>query len=131
MNGIYDLKKNHFICFSETEGVEGTVGNVIVNYKGNFFLKEEDEKVLLHKIAGSYRNYEIFKDLNGQFAIVIWDGDKKILIDDNHSTLEQRHILLGKTFEGRILFIVFTIRTDEIRVISARDLNKRELNLYS
>jgi len=67
---------------------------------------------------------------NEEIEQVFWDEDKKILVDNKHSTLEERQILLGKTFKGRVLFLVFTIREGKVRVISARDLNKKEINLY-
>lgn len=68
---------------------------------------------------------------NEEIEQVFWDDQKKIFVDSKHSLTEKRHILLGKTFENRVLFIVFTIRKNKIRVISARDLNKKELNLYT
>jgi uncharacterized DUF497 family protein len=37
---------------------------------------------------------------------------------------------LGKTDRGRLLFVVFTIRGDKIRVISARDASKKERSHY-
>src|SRR5579859_3141635 len=43
---------------------------------------------------------------------------------------EQRLYLLGKTRTGRLLYIAFTIRGKAIRVISARDVNRREVPLY-
>lgn len=46
--------------------------------------------------------------------------------DDTHSQLEQRYRIYGKTDKGRLLFIIITIRTGRIRVISARDQNKKE-----
>ena len=61
---------------------------------------------------------------------VFFDEAKKIHPDPNHSHAEKRYILLGKTFIGRLLFIVFTIRDKKIRVISARDLGKKERSLY-
>lgn len=61
---------------------------------------------------------------------VFFDLDKKILRDIIHSGNEERFILLGKTKTGRLLFLVFTIRKDKIRVISARDINKKEVKLY-
>ena len=67
---------------------------------------------------------------NEEIEQVFWDDDKKIHIDHKHSETEERHILLGRTFAGRILFIVFTLRNSKVRVISARDLNKKELVLY-
>lgn len=39
---------------------------------------------------------------------------------------EPRCILMGKTKKGRFLFIVFTLRRRKIRVISARDMNRKE-----
>jgi hypothetical protein len=47
-----------------------------------------------------------------------------------HSTSEVRYFVLGKTNVGRPLFISFTIRHDKIRVISARDMNKKERAAY-
>ncbi|MFA5995633.1 MAG: BrnT family toxin [Patescibacteria group bacterium] len=60
---------------------------------------------------------------------VFFDLDKKILKDVLHSEHEDRYILLGHTKNHRPLFIVFTIRQQKIRIISARDLNKKELTL--
>jgi uncharacterized DUF497 family protein len=55
-----------------------------------------------------------------------------VLQDDPiHSKTESRSLVLGQTSAGRYLFIVFTIRQDKIRVISARDMNEKERNLYA
>jgi len=43
---------------------------------------------------------------------------------------EERTSLLGVTNEGRGLFVVFIIRRERIRVISARDMNKKERRIY-
>jgi len=43
-----------------------------------------------------------------------------------HSQAEPRIKALGKTNLGRKLFVVFTLRGGRIRVISARDQNKKE-----
>lgn len=61
---------------------------------------------------------------------VFFDEHKKLYPDPTHSTKESRKIIIGKTKASRILFIVFTIRKQKIRVISSRDLNKREGELY-
>lgn len=61
---------------------------------------------------------------------VFFDGNKKIYKDKLHSGAEERHIIIGRSKLKRILFIVFTIRKNKIRVISARDLNKKERKLY-
>ncbi len=51
--------------------------------------------------------------------------------DEKHSHLEKRWYVLGKTDVGRLLFIVFTIRENRIRVISARDMSKKERVIYN
>lgn len=61
---------------------------------------------------------------------VFFDNGKKILKDLLHSGKEERYILLGKTKQQRLLFIVFTTRGVKVRVISARDINKKENKLY-
>jgi len=50
--------------------------------------------------------------------------------DVKHSQKEARFYALGHTDTGRLLFIVFTIRKNLIRVISARDMNQRERKVY-
>lgn len=50
--------------------------------------------------------------------------------DASHSTDERRFYLLGKTNEERLLMVVFTIRGDHIRVISARDMSKKERVIF-
>lgn len=50
--------------------------------------------------------------------------------DLKHSEKENRFYALGQTDMGRMLFIVFTIRLNKIRIISARDMNRREKEVY-
>jgi uncharacterized DUF497 family protein len=50
--------------------------------------------------------------------------------DPTHSTTEIRYYILGQTNEGRCLFIVFTVRGPNIRVISARDMSRKEREIY-
>lgn len=50
--------------------------------------------------------------------------------DEGHSQKEERFIAYGITDQNRELFIVFTIRNNKIRVISARDQNKKERRIY-
>jgi uncharacterized DUF497 family protein len=51
--------------------------------------------------------------------------------DEKHSTKEKRYQILGATNLGRILFIVFTIRSKKIRIISARSANVKERSQYA
>jgi len=53
--------------------------------------------------------------------------------DKEHSKdKEQRWmwILFSKTINGRALTVIFTTRKDKFRVISARDMSKKERSLY-
>ena len=50
--------------------------------------------------------------------------------DTGHSSAEQRYYTLGKTNNGRLLFIVFTRRRNRIRIISARDMHRNERRIY-
>jgi uncharacterized protein len=43
---------------------------------------------------------------------------------------EKRYYALGQTSHGRRLFVAFTIRRKLIRVISVRDMNRREQEFY-
>jgi uncharacterized DUF497 family protein len=50
--------------------------------------------------------------------------------DKKHSDREKRYYALGKTDAGRMLFIVFTVRKKNIRVISSRDASRGERKVY-
>ena len=50
--------------------------------------------------------------------------------DAGHSRQEKRYLAMGETPAGRGLLVVFTIRRKLIRVISARDMNRREAEAY-
>lgn len=76
------------------------------------------------------KNWVKHKVKNKECEEVFFDLNKKIAKDPIHSKKEDRYILLGKTKKGRILYTVFTIRNNKIRVISARDINIKEKCLY-
>lgn len=50
--------------------------------------------------------------------------------DEAHSLKEDRFLAYGVTNEERTLILVFTIRNRQIRVISARNQNKKEKEVY-
>ena len=50
--------------------------------------------------------------------------------DSAHSGFENRYYVLGRTDSGRLLFAVFTIRNNKIRIISARDMTRSEKMRY-
>ena len=54
-----------------------------------------------------------------------------VVVDDvKHSSQEKRYYALGNTDTKRLLFVVFTVRGNQIRVISARDMNRKEKKEY-
>lgn len=89
------------------------------------------------------------------FVVVEWDSDKYtlnfnehgitfeealsvILYDDNSFTnedyreyeTEQRYITIGFSNQGRLLYVVWTLREVRYRIISARKANKHEEKGY-
>ncbi|MEK7510009.1 MAG: BrnT family toxin [Patescibacteria group bacterium] len=67
---------------------------------------------------------------NEECEEVFFDPNKRVLRDLIHSDQEKRYIIIGETKKQRVLFIVFAVRKMKVRIISARDLNKKELHLY-
>ena len=50
--------------------------------------------------------------------------------DITHSQKESRFYALGQTDEGRELFVAFTLRGRRLRVVSARDMSRKERRAY-
>ena len=50
--------------------------------------------------------------------------------DGDHSNAEARFFALGQTDSGRRLFVVFTVRGNLLRVVSARDMSRKERKAY-
>jgi uncharacterized DUF497 family protein len=59
-----------------------------------------------------------------------FDPRARVQDDVLHSQAEQRWWLWGGSTHGRLLKIAFTVRGNKIRVISARDMNKKERSFY-
>lgn len=53
-----------------------------------------------------------------------------VLDDPKHSLVEKRWAAFGMTDIGRYLIIIFTKRDKLLRVISARDMNRKESRFY-
>ncbi len=75
----------------------------------------------------SYKKHSITPN---QTEEVFLDKDLIIKNDLKHQEQEKRYIALGETTEGEILFVVFTIRKDKIRIISGRRANRKEKEVY-
>lgn len=77
--------------------------------KGN-----KDKNVHKHKVAN-------------QEAEEVFGNEPLVMAEDKkHSKHEQRYQALGKTNKGREMFLSFTVRENKVRVISIRDMNKKE-----
>lgn len=75
----------------------------------------------------SYRKHGI----TAKEAEEVFLDERSIVVEDiKHSGLEERSIIIGQTFSGKLLFVVFIIRSTHIRVISARVVNKKERGQY-
>ena len=78
-------------------------------------------------IDKSYQKHSITPN---QSEEIFLDKELKIVRDVRHSQKEARYIALGKSFEKKILFVVFVIRKNKIRIISARKANEKERRKY-
>ena len=53
-----------------------------------------------------------------------------VLEDAKHSSRERRYNVLGRTNADHLLSVIFTIRGDFVRVISARPMSRKERTAY-
>ena len=64
----------------------------------------------------------------------VFHGEVAVLPDPSHSQREERFHAIGKTANGRGVFVVFTLRRREgetlIRPISARYMHRKEVGYY-
>lgn len=69
---------------------------------------------------------------DGEAEQVFFGEPLLILEDDRHGGAERRFHALGRTVDGRRLHVTFTLRDEErrIRVISARDMHRKERSAY-
>jgi len=72
-------------------------------------------------------------DVSPAEAESLFFNDPLIIVEDGkHSGSERRFNALGHTTGNRLLHVTFTLRLNEtlIRVISARDMNRKERKIY-
>lgn len=67
---------------------------------------------------------------NKEAEEVFFHRPLKIYKDKTHSQKEDRFVVLGTTSKKRKLHIVFTVRKEKIRIISARNQSKKERGEY-
>jgi len=76
------------------------------------------------------QNKENHKVMTEECEQVFFNQPLLIDVDYKRSNKEPRFFILGKTNFGRRLFIVFTVRNNKIRVISVRNMNEKEREIY-
>ncbi len=81
-------------------------------------------------ISNKTKNHDKHDVLWWECEQVFFNAPLLLYEDIKHSKAESRFYVLGKTDFNRKLLIVFTIRNKLIRVISARDMHKKERNVY-
>ncbi len=72
------------------------------------------------------KNWDKHKVHSKEIEEIFFNKPVKIFPDKKHSLKEKRFLALGVTDKTKFLSIIFTIRADKIRIISARKQNKKE-----
>jgi uncharacterized DUF497 family protein len=78
----------------------------------------------------SEKNWQRHRVTPSECEEIFFNRPMVIADDAKHSKIENRFYALGHTDAGRMLFVVFTVRQTLIRVISARDMNRKERKVY-
>lgn len=76
------------------------------------------------------KNWEKHKVSPSECEQVLFNLPFLLMDDTAHSHNEKRFYILGITDAKRKLFIAFTLRNNLIRVISARDMSRKEREVY-
>jgi uncharacterized DUF497 family protein len=81
--------------------------------------------------GNSDKNWEKHEVSDFECEEVFFNHPLVLRHDPAHSGAgERRFLALGQTDRGRPLFVAFTVRRQLIRVISAREMTRRELRFY-
>ena len=83
--------------------------------------------------SGNARKNVDKHDVSQSEAEQVFFNEPLLVVPDiKHSGTETRVHALGRTDDGRLLHITFTLRSNgtKIRVISARDMSRRERSYY-
>ena len=76
------------------------------------------------------KNWELHEVAQAEAEQLFFNRPVQVAADATHSGEEARYGALGQTSTGRLLSAVFTIRGTLVRVISARDMSRRERKVY-
>ena len=65
-------------------------------------------------------------------ATTVWTDPLALIAPDpTHSIIEKREWIIGESYGSRILVVVFIMREETIRIISARPASKSEKKKYA
>lgn len=76
------------------------------------------------------KNWRKHRVLPEECEQVFFNRPLVVTEDTGHSENESRYYSLGQSDTSRLLFVVFTVRGELIRVISARDMSRKERAVY-
>lgn len=77
------------------------------------------------------KNWAKHQVSNAECEELFFNSPLIVAEDVKHSLSETRWFALGRTNVGRTLFIAFVIRDLKIRVVSARDMSRKEREIYA
>ena len=81
--------------------------------------KHNSEKIWLKHQVSPSESEQMFFNL----PLVVADAVK-------YSGIENRYYALGRTDANRQLFVVFAVQANNIRIISSRDMSRKERKVY-
>jgi uncharacterized protein len=76
------------------------------------------------------KNLDKYSVSAGECEQIFFNKPLIVKRDSDHSKFENRYYVLGQTNLNRLLFAVFTVRNEKIRIISARDMTVSETERY-
>ena len=76
------------------------------------------------------KNWDKHDVSTGECEQIFFNKPLIVKRDREHSKFENRYYVLGRTNMNRLLFAVFTVRNEKIRIISARDMTASEIERY-
>ena len=63
-------------------------------------------------------------------STVFGDTNSITITDPVHSLSEERYVVLGQSYKGKLMVVAHTERGENIRIISARQANRKERKTY-
>ncbi len=81
--------------------------------------------------ANTLKNWEKHQVSPFECEQIFFNRPLVVHVSEDRSSEEERFYCLGQTDARRMLFLVFTMRDDQVRVISARPMSRKERKVYT